>query len=308
MSRKECISIIVPVFNVIDYLAKCIDSIIEQTYTDWELLLIDDGSTDGSGEICDLYSAKDLRIKTIHTSNRGVSAARNTGLGEAIGEWVCFVDSDDHVSQSYLHDLIENVHESDIVVSGWVQGVEVRKFPETVITRNSFMEVFMLNAFINICGKLFRREIINRDKIGFDEMVRWGEDSIFFIKVLLKCRKVAFISAANYYYNLRDNTAVGKLNSYENELAGFNAVNSLMQDILELFTMEVRKYFSPYLFLIRIIAVVKLMDISKKEKFKLLKGIDFDKKNLYIHVTNFKEKIMAHLILNKRWRIILILI
>ena len=99
------ISVIVPVYNVKLLLPRCIDSLLNQKFTDYELLLIDDGSTDGSGEICDEYGEKDSRIKVIHKSNEGVSKARNKGIDEAKGEWITFVDSDDYVGFDYLSNL-----------------------------------------------------------------------------------------------------------------------------------------------------------------------------------------------------------
>ena len=96
------ISVIVPVYNVEPYLRQCVDSILNQTFTDFELLLVDDGSTDRSGAICDEYASLDARVKVFHTTNRGVSAARNLGIDKASAEWITFVDSDDWVEKSYL--------------------------------------------------------------------------------------------------------------------------------------------------------------------------------------------------------------
>ena len=103
------ISVIVPVYNVISCISRCIDSLLEQTLTDWELLLIDDGSSDGSALICDDYSSKDKRIKVFHKENGGVSSARNLGIEQASGDWIVFVDSDDWCEPNYLSDFfVEN--------------------------------------------------------------------------------------------------------------------------------------------------------------------------------------------------------
>ena len=95
-------SIIVPVYNVEKYLSTCVESILSQTFNNWELILINDGSTDYSGIICDEYKKKDTRIKVFHTENKGVSAARNIGLKNAIGEWIAFIDSDDYMEKNWL--------------------------------------------------------------------------------------------------------------------------------------------------------------------------------------------------------------
>lgn len=114
---KPCISVIVPVYNVKSLLPRCIDSLLDQTYVDFELLLIDDGSTDGSGDVCDEYKKEDHRIKVFHKQNEGVSKARNKGLDEATGKWITFVDSDDYVTSSYLSDLYACAQpEVDLVV------------------------------------------------------------------------------------------------------------------------------------------------------------------------------------------------
>lgn len=301
----ETVSIIVPVYNTVEFVGRCIESIICQEYLDWELILIDDGSTDGSAEICDKYASVDNRIKVVHTPNRGVSAARNTGLDYAHGKWVCFVDSDDHVSPTYISDMLRAAGNSDIVVSGWIQSAVTRRFPDIVIPRAEFLSVFVHNAFLNICGKLILRETMERAGLRFDEKVRWAEDSIFFVKVLLHSHKVTLISETNYYYNLRDNTAVGRLNPYDNELAGFNAINSLMPRMISLCTPESRKYFSPYLFLVRTLQAVRNSTLSKKEKVRLMSSIKFDKRYLFVNTTTLKEKIISHLVLSGCWRILL---
>lgn len=299
------VSVIVPVYNVERYVGRCIESIIGQTYSDWELLLIDDGSTDHSGAICDSHAINDLRIKVIHTPNGGVSAARNRGLDEARGEWVAFVDSDDHVTPTYLSDMIEKAGDAEIVVSGWNQGFIRRTFPDISILRDNYLDIFTHKAFLNIWGKLIRHEAISKSGARFEEMVKWAEDSIFFIKVLLHTQKVNLISAINYHYEQRENSAVHTINSYEHELATFNAVYALMPEMMEACTEKAKEYFSPYLFLIRTFQSVRHLDISKKDKVRLLKALKFDKKYLYYRPDTYKEKVITWLLMNKQWRILL---
>ena len=113
MSDKPLISVIVPVYNVERYLPRCIESILKQTYTNFELILVDDGTPDRSGIICDRYAEKDSRIRVIHKENGGVSTARNAGIDAAKGEWITFVDSDDWVSVKYLELLAECLDQND---------------------------------------------------------------------------------------------------------------------------------------------------------------------------------------------------
>ncbi len=122
------ISVIVPVYNVEPYLRKCLDSIVNQTYRNLEILVIDDGSADGSGAICDSFAEKDERVVVFHTENRGLSAARNLGLDNATGDWIGFVDSDDWIEPDMYEVLIKRVEETkaDVVESGWLQEYEQR--------------------------------------------------------------------------------------------------------------------------------------------------------------------------------------
>lgn len=115
--RDPMISVIVPVYNVERLLAKCLDSLLAQTYKDIELVLVDDGSTDGSGKICDEYAEREDRIKVVHQKNLGVSVARNHGLDVASGDYVCFVDSDDYVTENYLSNFTFGV---DFSVQGYM--------------------------------------------------------------------------------------------------------------------------------------------------------------------------------------------
>lgn len=128
MNEVPKISIIVPVYNVEKYLARCIDSILEQTFSDFECLLIDDGSPDCSGALCDEYAHKDNRIHVIHQKNAGVSAARNRGLDAARGEWICFVDSDDWCAKDMLSLLYGAAFENDAdVVCGATLSIGRKK-------------------------------------------------------------------------------------------------------------------------------------------------------------------------------------
>ena len=111
------VSVIVPVYNMEEYLPRCIESILAQTYRDFELILVDDGSSDNSGNMCDEYALKDNRIKSVHKENDGVSSARNCGLQVAEGKYILFIDSDDFVDPSYIGELLEN-KEYDYVTAG----------------------------------------------------------------------------------------------------------------------------------------------------------------------------------------------
>lgn len=113
------VSCIIPVYNTEKYLPRCIESVLAQTFVDWEMLLIDDGSTDASGSICDEYAAKDERIRVFHKENGGISSARNVGLNYAQGEWIFFVDSDDSLPKTSLESLLSRSSDANIIVGGF---------------------------------------------------------------------------------------------------------------------------------------------------------------------------------------------
>lgn len=113
------VSCIIPVYNTEKYLPRCIESVLAQTFVDWEMLLIDDGSTDASGSICDEYAAKDERIRVFHKENGGISSARNLGLNYAQGEWIFFVDSDDSLPKTSLESLLSRSSDANIIAGGF---------------------------------------------------------------------------------------------------------------------------------------------------------------------------------------------
>ena len=113
------VSCIIPVYNTQKYLPRCIESVLAQTFVDWEMLLIDDGSTDASGSICDEYAAKDERIRVFHKENGGISSARNVGLNYAQGEWIFFVDSDDSLPKTSLESLLSRSSDANIIAGGF---------------------------------------------------------------------------------------------------------------------------------------------------------------------------------------------
>ena len=205
------ISIIVPVYNASQYLNQCIQSVIEQTYDDWECILVDDGSTDDSGDICDLWSAKDNRIVVFHQCNRGVSVARNIGLNKCNGEYVCFIDSDDRVKPCYLKDMVAGFQDDtiDLVSTGtthvFSNGREkVYKVNEELYLK---MESEYTQSFVDIIGlfygpysKLFRTTIIREHGILFPESYSLGEDLIFNFKYLKYVRGIYCLPISNYYY------------------------------------------------------------------------------------------------------------
>ena len=178
---KDCISVIVPIYNVEEYLGRCIESIINQTYQNIEIILVDDGSTDNSLSICKEYAIKDRRINIIHKENAGVSSARNIGLKKSKGEFVTFVDSDDYVKLTCFEKMIRGIKNNDVdmVVVGWEdEGGNPGWISDTSYKKIYGQdEISSLDFFLTVWGHLFKK--INLKDQYFDEKIFYGEDTLF---------------------------------------------------------------------------------------------------------------------------------
>ena len=211
------ISIIVPVYKVEKYIEQCIESILNQTFKDFELILVDDGSPDKCPEICDKYALKDERIKVIHQKNRGLSAARNTGIDVSSGDYLCFIDSDDLIASEYcqqLYNLLEN-NDYDFSVCGMYRfRDEYESFPRVfnleskVWNSNEFLkEQLNRRSEFGACNKLYRRSIFS--KIRFVEG-RLNEDVIWSGDLSINTMKCIETKSQYYCYRQRSNGIVGK--------------------------------------------------------------------------------------------------
>ena len=194
------ISVIIPVYNTEKYLHRCIDSVLAQTYQDFELLLIDDGSKDSSGNICDEYAEKDSRVKVFHKENGGVSSARNVGLDHAQGDWVTFVDSDDYIEENFLKSFDGNL-DADLVVGGMIekrsQDNLVRNIPSGYIhpLKNALEGNLTQLVFQSACGKLFCGSLIK--KLRFDESMIIGEDHYFMLMYVYIAKSLRILEKGN---------------------------------------------------------------------------------------------------------------
>lgn len=216
---KELISVIVPVYNGEKLLPKCMECLLGQTWQDFEIILIDDGSTDGTAALCDAYAAKDARVRVIHQENQGVSQARNAGLDAATGKFVAFVDADDYVKLDYLEHLHRNLveHEADIascdyqeVIQADVRGTNIPFVAESrMITDKAVYFEDMVTAreayWSTITAKLFRRELIGETR--FNAPFRYGEDHVFLFDIFSKAPKVYQDTYQGYYYVRNESSA-----------------------------------------------------------------------------------------------------
>lgn len=201
------ISIICPVYKAEKYLHKCIESIIAQTLTDWELILVDDGSPDSSGELCDKYAIQDSRIRTIHKQNEGVSVARQTGLDAAHGEYVIHVDSDDWVEPTMLEELYTKAisENADIVICDYFNNIGPKQTvcnqrPSSLEPKQILQELFQ-QLHGSCCNKLARRACYKQYGIQFPYGINYCEDLLTWVQFLSHEEvKVAYLNKAFYHY------------------------------------------------------------------------------------------------------------
>ena len=191
------LSIIIPIYNAEKYLERCLDSVLNQSFQDYELLLIDDGSTDRSAEICDSYAKHDERIKVFHKENGGVSSARNMGLDNATGEWIYFVDADDEVLAGGMQNLVDGIRDdADIIMGGLEKCDDVGNVLYEIEEGQTFLskkDGLLINyGASNKCIgnwgwmtiRLFRNKIIQDNGIRFDEDICYNEDELFVVRYL----------------------------------------------------------------------------------------------------------------------------
>ena len=248
------ISIIIPVYNVEPYLRRCLDSIQSQTFSDFEAILVDDGSTDNSGAICDVYARSDHRFMVIHQPNSGVSAARNAGLNAAQGKFISFVDADDEVKVNGLELLYAGFTEDvDLVSGSYIQYVNDVLKPDTKLTKN---RKYSINKFVRkishhnernvsryLWTKLFKSSVIKNNHILFNPQYSYREDSVFMYDYLFHCNKsVACIAEPVYiYYRRSDGLAMSQLYKYSSK--GKNYFFST-EKILEMAEENQQPYFT----------------------------------------------------------------
>lgn len=230
------VSIIVPVYKAEKDLHRCVDSILAQTFRDWECILVDDGSPDGSGAICDDYAAKDARIKVIHKENGGPSSARNYGLDVVKAEYVWFVDSDDWIeldSLSIMYDIMEKTQadicffelnpistitiEKPFSFSSFIDGKQkLSVYKSKSECAKAIMNLEMCGGCGWTCNKWFKKSIIDIDNLRFDQRFSIQEDHLFTLSYMLHVRSIAIVKACPYFYFVREGSLLKKHHPYLN--------------------------------------------------------------------------------------------
>ena len=225
VKNMPAVSVIVPVYNVEKYLSRCIDSILAQTFTDFELILVDDGSTDKSGGICDDYKSQDNRIVVIHQNNQGQAVARNRAIDLSRGEYIAFIDSDDYVHPDMFLTLIRIITEtkSDIVLFGYIEGKEERFCWERI--EEAHYQIYDGKTFLKdcilsnkngcwiLCDKLFDRNCFNEIRLPVGRIF---EDNAIVYKILYETNRVSISDAVLYYYYQNENSTTNQAFSEKN--------------------------------------------------------------------------------------------
>lgn len=306
MTTSPKISIIIPVYNAEKYLRQCLDSVLAQTYSDFEVLLINDGSKDNSGKICDEYAAKDTRFTVFHKENGGVSSARNLGLENAQGEWVTFVDSDDYIADEFLEVFINYNDQVDFKLMG-VKKKNKKQETDHFCFANS--EVFLLAEFLSkyslyqyFAGpwaKFFKAKIIRENKLRFDEALFWGEDALFNIQYLRSCTQIATIRKELYFYREVDTGLASIRLNFDYALGLAENVKHGLVEIQNIANISFN--FSPHLSLLLDSVIYSLYKSggSRAETYKKLKRVNARFRNSLLDIyrnTNGRGKVAYFLL------------
>lgn len=303
---EELISIIVPVYNVESYIERCLISLTNQTYKNIEIILINDGSKDHSGEICDKWSKNDSRIVVFHKFNGGVSSARNLGLQYAKGKWISFVDPDDYMATNALEMLIKtaNNQKADIVDCNYYKVLQgknieypINKINEKINSTKYIKNILTYTSQVSLIPKIIRTELFNGLKLN--ESLSIGEDLIFNLNILLHNSQVKIFRLKDflYFYLIRDDSAMRssdfemKYNNLSNAAIHlFQETNQFENYKIELFSFElINLYFR----------MIKTGNILTKSEYIILKN-----KLIYIPIFQnglaFKFKILLWCYLTNR--------
>lgn len=225
---KKIVSVIIPIYNVENYLSECIESVRKQSYKNLEIILVNDGSTDNSLKICKKYAKMDERIRIINQKNSGLSAARNSGIEAAKGNYFFFLDSDDYIHSELINILvkiIENGENVDLVISNYSnEGLDYNNNGVQIWSQNGFWNNYYSSNYICCVvawGKLYKSSLF-RDNIRFPEG-KIHEDEFILPKIIEKCKKIAFVDNPLYFYRIRKNSIMSSknTNSYMDELDAF---------------------------------------------------------------------------------------
>lgn len=250
------VSIIIPCYNIAPYIHECVDSILKQTYPHFELLLLDDGSSDATLELCKAYANKDNRVRVFTHENKGVSYTRNRGIKEAKGENIMFVDGDDYVERDYIEKHLIDLEENCISISGFLNeknGVITKNYnfkrilagaDVKTIQKNDILQLLKYDALSTPCCKFYDLKLIQQKSIFFDEKVTYQEDLLFNIAYFSYFNKYKLINYFGYHYVAHDTSSTTRYHvNFDHTNKLFKALvvfvsNSYEKEILKEFILQ----------------------------------------------------------------------
>ena len=255
MDEKSFVSIIVPVYNVEKWLKECLESLINQTYSEYEIILIDDGSKDNSGRICDEFAAINQSIQVLHQNNQGVSAARNNGLKYAKGKYVVFVDPDDIIAKEYLEILVNTIENSNSEMAIVNYSSDYEKFSHRNIQKNRIYNIkaeYILEHILDgksydsyLWNRIFIRNIISENCILFNENISIWEDLYFVIEYLRCIKQCVYNDCILYFYRQRYNSAISNSKSIDK----LNSKVKVCRDLMKINTDRKSLFYSNAVYL-----------------------------------------------------------
>ena len=282
------ISVIIPVYNAEKYIERCVGSILSQTFTDFELILVNDGSADGSLALCESFAGKDSRVNVVNKTNGGASSARNYGIDAAKGDYICFVDADDYVGEKYLEQLYQDQcldKEIDLVMHGMIQvkggsqiAISLPKSKTYSLEKDTFFEDVNLFKFCGPCCKLFKRDLIENYRVRYNESIIYSEDFDFLAKYLIHSAKVRTSEAKNYFYEAHANTVSTRIYSFDQEKSGLSYLYSSLSVLNDKFNdpaldKQIKNYIAHYMSRV-LTSVYEPPRPGRSVRIKKLKSID----------------------------------
>ena len=272
------VSIIVPVFNKADLIGNCLSSLINQTYKDYEVIIIDDGSMDKSKDVINLMIYNDSRFKYYYQKNQGVSVARNVGISKATRDYICFLDADDEYNKYYIVKMLFSIGNNDACACPhYINSEKNRKKAKFSRPDSGFIYSYLANICTpNTNSWLVRRDLIKKNNIYFKENISWGEDMMFFSEVILKANKVVFCDEYLTIYNvgITDSLSSNNIEKIKKDIYWLNIVqcninNSLLDCEYKMKCINmIEGYRLPGAILYRIL--YNINNLSKKDLYAIL--------------------------------------
>lgn len=266
------VSVIVPVYKAERYIGHCIESIIAQTYPNWELLLIDDGSPDKSGKICDKYAIADSRIKVFHKTNGGVSSARNYALEQDLGDWVMFVDADDAIAPQTIELCLEKIFSGklDLLQFGFTNSEEYGTYDEReTLPLNAANYVQENKYLVCVGGSIIRSTLFKDNHLRFNEELKLAEDQLVMMECIRLSRRMQKINNRFYYYRLNPNSAIH--NSKTSDMIISALALTHYRDMNMMFSRKINK-----VLLLFIIDIIRNNDLPVNDIVKLYDNLNIN--------------------------------